>query len=1180
MHDAQASNLKAACSSKPEQMYKFYPCKLLRIMRLIAAILLLTIMHVSAASFGQRITLNEQKSSFENVLKQIRHQTGYDFIFERKLLKNIGLVDLKVTNATLDEALIALLNKVSAVPLTYTVEGKIVVIEVEKRSVQDRSTALVNPIDIKGKVVDEEGKPLIGASISIEYQDTSKVKDNGVETGKKRKVVAVTDIDGQFQLTGVDDKAYIVVSFIGYENQVLKAERNLGIIKMSVSAKDSKLGEVLVVGYNTQKKEALTGSIANVNSKDLERVKAVTASTMLAGKLAGVSYRNGDGRPGASANIQIRNMGNPLYVIDGIQKDAGQFNNISPNDIESITVLKDASAAVYGSRAANGVVVVTTKKGSNNKKPTINVDSYYGMQNWTRFPKLANAYQWKLGEVDAKINQSPTSAPASTMEEIEKWRIGADYDHSSFDWYKFIVGKNAPQMSLNANVSGGSDAFNYYLSATKLKQEAVYGKDFTFDRTNIQANFEAKITPALKVGLQMNGRVENRNNPNWSGNNIYGNAVNALTTNLPTEHAYANDNPAYINAIRNPGTNFAILKDKELSGESDDTWRIMQPNFTFTYTTPLKGLSFSGLYSYYIADDVLDNFEKVDFSTYRYDQAGDKYNLAQTVFSPYRNRVQSKIIENVYQARATYKATFDKHNVEALLLAERIDRSNKYSYQAATPKTTDLFLMQFPDLTAINYSDVLVQSARLGYVGKLNYNYAGRYYLEASIRRDASTIFPPKNRYGNFPSVSAGWRLTEERFFKNLEIDNVLNEVKLRGSYGVLGDDAIGLGDFFYLDAYRYNASIVALGGSNPVTSSRYNGVPTTNLSWFERRITDVGLDLGLFNNKLTATIDYFYAKRTGLRGRKNDIILPSELGYAIPEENLNSDAQMGGELALNYTGSVNEFKYSIGSNFSYSRAKFLNSYKPTFGNSWDQYRNSIENRWNPLFWGYQTIGQFQSYDQIRNYPVDIDGAGNTTLLPGDLIYKDINGDGKIDGFDMRPIGLPSAGQPIINMGLNFNFGYKGFDLSADFSGGAGYSYMLNYENRWAYQSGNALLARHYEDRWHRADPFDPNSEWIPGKNLPLRFNAGSTSNYNKSSDYWLTDVKYLRVRTLELGYTIPKNVTDKLKIQRLRIYVNTFNLFSIDNLKEFGLDPEIYLDNGRVHPQNKLTNFGINLTL
>ena len=540
-------------------------------------------------------------------------------------------------------------------------------------------------------------------------------------------------------------------------------------------------------------------------------------------------------------------------------------------------------------------------------------------------------------------------------------------------------------------------------------------------------------------------------------------------------------------------------------------------------------------------------------------------------------RNQQKIIKNVYQGQLNYNNTFGKHTIGATFVAERQESFLTSNWIHAVPKTNALPLIYFA--TADTYNDAASQEARIGYIGRVNYNYENKYYVEMSARRDASWKFAPDKRVGYFPSASAGWRITQEPFMKSLlENGKVINDLKIRASYGILGDDDIGIGDYDYLAGYNYNQGLAILNGV-PVIGSSDKGQPITNISWFKSKILDIGVDASLFGSKLTATVDYFNRLRTGLRGRKYDIFIPSELGYSLPDENVNSDSQRGIEGSLAYNGNRGELNYNIVGNASISRARNEDSYKPIFFNSWDQYRNSSEKRYNNITWGYETIGQFQSMDQINNYPVNIDGQGNKTLLPGDLMYKDVNGDGKINSLDQRPIGYTQGGQPNINFGFNLRLAYKNFDFTADFSGGAMYSFVQNWELRWPYQNEGALNQL-LTDRWHRADPFDLNSEWIPGKFPAYRFNNGGHSDYNKTSTFWLTNVNYLRVRTIELGFSLPKSLLSKFKMQQARIYINCYNLFSIDNVSKLGVDPEIWDGNGLTYPQNKFVNVGIKLSL
>ncbi|OQP45580.1 SusC/RagA family TonB-linked outer membrane protein [Niastella yeongjuensis] len=996
-----------------------------------------------------------------------------------------------------------------------------------------------------------------------------------LEKGTKNAVT--TNIDGAFSIKVSSESAVLIISSVGYIDQETPIN-NQAYHSILLQKLQKDLGEVIVVGYGTTRKASVIGAIAAVTDKDIGMVHGgSTVSTSLAGKLPGVSFRMQDGRPGASANIQVRNMGDVLYVIDGIQQDVGQFNNLAPNDIESITVLKDASAAVYGVRAANGVIVVTTKRGKLGTRNTVNVEAYTGVQNWMRFPEgLTNSYDYMRYRAEGEINRFGSTT--ITPEELEKYKAGTEPGYQSFNWKDFIIKKNAPQHSVNVNVTGGSDKINYYLSATHLYQNSVLGREFKFNRTNIQSNVSAKIANRLKVGVNVNGRIETRDNPGVPYEDDYWLARFALMRNTPLERPYANDNPNYLNDIKHNETNWAYLNYK-WSGKYHSDWRVLQTNFNADYEVPyVKGLTVSGVYSYYLADYYYNNHEYT-YVTYTYNPLDDTYKPTGGSTNPWREREQIKQINITQQFKLNYNRTFGLHTIGALFVNERIKNQRLRNRIHSVPSTNALTLIYFN--TADTYEDSDDKEARIGYIGRLTYNYDNKYFLEMSARRDASYLFAPENRVGYFPSVFGGWRITEEPFMqKLLGGKNPLTDFKFRGSYGILGDDGkqLGLPAFSYVQGYNYNQGIAILSGV-PVVGSRDRGVPITNITWLKSKMTDVGFDFSLWNGKLSGTFDYFYRKRSGLRGRKSDVLVPSEIGYTLPDENINSDAQYGQEGALTYNGSYKKLRFSISGNLSYSRSKFLSSYNPVFFNSLNQYRRSGEHRYTRINWGYDAIGQFTSQDQINNYPVNIDGQGNKTLLPGDLIYRDVNGDNKIDSLDERPIGYGADNNPPnINFGISLTLQYGGFDFRADFSGASGYTWFQNWETRNPFQNDGNLNTI-FLDRWHRQDPFNPKSDWIPGKYPALRFNDGDHSNYNKASTFWAHNIKYLRARTLELGYSLPTKLIKQVKMERARFYINAYNLFSFDNVKQYAVDPEVNDDNGLQFPQSKFINVGLNLS-
>jgi len=1025
------------------------------------------------------------------------------------------------------------------------------------------------PITISGIVQDSTGAALANTTV--------------IEKGKKS--ATVTDAQGKYTIKVTNGQAILVFSTVGYSTRQVKVENNT-TLNISLSAVRNDMDEVIVVGYGTKKKESITGAVSSISAKDLDRVHGgSTVSSGLAGKIPGVTFRMPDGRPGSGASIQIRNMGAALYVIDGIQSDEAQFNNLAPNDVESISVLKDASAAIYGVRAANGVIFITTKQGRTNTPTRVNLDAYTGGQNWTRFPTSTNsAYDYKRFRAEAELNSFGNTT--ITQAELDKYKLGTDPDYRSFDWKKFIIKPNAPQTSLNANLTGGSDKVNYYISGTNLKQISVLGREYWFERTNIQSNVTAQVTKRLKIGVQINGRQETHQNPGVPGGDDYFLARLALLTNTPLDRPYANDNPAY---LKDNGdhtqSNWAFLNYK-LSGKYRSDLRVLQTNISADYQIPgIKGLTLRGVYSYHI-DDYLENNQEYTYNAYTYRAATNTYDRTNGSTNPWRDREQIKQINTTVQAQLNYNNKFGDHTIGATFVSERINTERTRNWIHASPTSNALPLIYFP--TMDQYQDSDDKTARVGYVGRINYNYANKYYLEASGRRDASYLFPPDHRIGYFPNVSVGWRITQEAFMKNLLGSKpILTELKLRGSYGILGDDRNYndpsqplIRPFGYLGGYNYNVGSAVFGGTS-VVGSQDVGVPITNLTWYKSKMSDVGMDFALFNSHLSGTVDYFYRKRTGLLGVKNDVILPTEIGYGLPAENLGSDAQYGTEFSLSYVGKIGEkFNYNIGGNFSISRGKNLDSYKPRFNNSLDQYRFSSEQRLKNIDWGYVVIGQFTSQEQINNYKVDIDGQGNKTLLPGDLIYKDQNGDGKIDGNDDRPISYGYGQQPNINFGFTVGFNYNSFDFHMDMSGAAGYTWYQNWEQRWAFQN-NGNLNTIFEDRWHHADPLNVSSPWVAGKYPPTRFNPGfGHSDYNHNSTFWLHNVSYLRMRTIELGYSLPQRLLAKIKLPGLRFYVNGYNMLTFDNLKKYGVDPEVIDDNGLQFPQNKFVNVGIHVAL
>jgi TonB-linked SusC/RagA family outer membrane protein len=1137
----------------------YYLKKLLLTMK-IFAFLFLNLLNIHAITYSQSEKLNFKlnRAPLKEMFTEIEKQTNYKFLYRDDILENT-YISITANNSSLAEVLNkALVNSSNAYKI---LDNNLIVIS-PKEYFQKRT--------ITGRVIDiVSGDPLPGVNIVVA----------GTTIG------TITDVDGRYSLEILGNDAVLEFSFVGYlAEKVTVGEKTT--IDISLSQDIKNLEEIVVVGYGTQKRGTVTGAVSSINNEALTSTPSTTTSGALVGKVQGITSRATDARPGNGTNIQIRNLGAPLFVIDGIPyggltgttsfgftQGSGQdvFNTLGLEDIESITILKDASAAIYGLRAANGVVLVTTKKGKKGEKPTINVSGYYGVQNFTRYPQPANAGQFVRGLVESEQNLGNNPALLYTPEELAKWEAGTEKGYKSYDYLKIVTRKNVPQYYITANTTGGTERTNYYISVSHLDQDAML-PDFTYQRNNVQANIQTNLLQGLKVGTEISLRLDKTHNVGVPGLDDYFNPFLSIFSMWPTESPYANDNPKYINQTHNVNVNPATYKD-DVTGYVDEQWRAINANLYAQYDFKF-GLSVKGTYSHNYSNEDFDGFEYT-YNAYKYDPATDSY-LAQPGYgnqNPWRERHKRNITSRFAQLQLSYNKTFGDHSISAITAYERSDYDNTYLVLHAVPKNNYVSLMNFAEQDYL--ADYWDMEARAGYIGRFNYNYKQKYLLEILGRYDGSYLYDPDSRWGFFPGVSVGWKISEESFLKD-KLGDILTDLKIRASYGETGSE-IGISNFGYLAGYNYYSGNAVLDG-NYVIGLRPRGIPIKNLSWVKNRTKNIGLDFGMFKNKLTGQIDIFERKRTGLPAARYDVLLPSEVGYSLPNENLNSDATRGIEGLITYSDKIGDFNYTLSANATISRLRLLRTYKPRFGNSWDEYRNSIEDRWEKINWGYHVIGRFQSQEQIDNYDVDNDRQGNRTLLPGDFMYEDVNGDKIINNMDERPIGYAEGAQPYMSYGINGNFSWKGISLGLYFSGATMQSYLRDWEMRYPFQNNGSAPAYMLTDRWHREDPYDPNSRWISGTYPATRKNNTSHSNYWRN-DFWVTNVHYFRLKNIELGYELPQSIISKVGMTKFRVYVNGTNLFSFDNVKDMEIDPEISSTNGLVYPQQKLVTLGVNMT-
>lgn len=1104
---------------------------------------------ISSYSQTTSLSLRMDDVSVEEILNKIEDQSEFRFLYNKKLVN----VERTASISSNHENITTVLNKLFAGgDVVYLIYDRQIVLSNKGETIDVQSIVQQTDPPVKGTVKDKSGEPLIGVSIKVQ----------GSASG------TLTDADGGFSIN-VPKGSVLHVSYLGFITQEVQVgdRRELNII-MQEDTKE--LGTVVVVGFGTQKKESITGAISAISGDDLMTTNASATSTALAGKIAGLNSRQTDGRPGYGTSIRIRGMGTPLYVIDGVQKDEGQFNNIDPKDIESISILKDASAAIYGVRAANGVVVVKTKTGKRDTKNTINLNGSYGWQNFMKFPQPANAKTYMTAKYQSDVIKGTLNS--SSREEYEKWMSGTEKGYQGWDWYDYVI--NASPMSyIGGNMSGGSENINYYVALSHLTQEAIIRNYGGFYRTNMQMNVDANITKKLKIGGSMNGRIETKKNPGVPGGDDYWTALFAIYRNLPTIRPYANDNPNYpAKTSTNNSTNFAIL-NYDLSGKYEDTWRVMQLNLSAEYQI-MDGFKLNLLGGYYLADRVQNNHEYT-YKLYGYNTDTDEYYVVDRMDNPYMERTYAKVEETSGQFTFDFNRKFGDHSVAAIAGGEFIRRKTPSLWLHDRPASNPIDQMYLTSMVELT-DNLENPQARAGFIGRFNYDYANKYLIELIGRYDGSWKFPTDDRWGFFPSVSGGWRMSEEPFWEGIK--DIFSDFKLRASYGIVGyDETSGYNAFDYLGGYTYNQGGAVIDDAW-VIGTKPRGLPVKTLSWLKAKMFNIGFDYGFLDNKLRGELNFYTRKLDGIPAKRYDILIPKETGFDLPNENLNSEMIKGMDGSITWSDKVNDLNYSIGGNFTLARQYDWNQYKPRFGNSWDYYRNSKNERYSSVNWGKQVIGQFQSWDEISNYPINIDGKGNTTLRPGDLIYKDVNGDGIINDMDNRPIGYREGDVPYLNYNFTFNFDYKGFDLGLTFGGSTYASFFLDWEMRNPLHDGGNNPQYYLSDQWHLSDIHDPNSALVAGKYPTIIEGNASHSNYWRS-DFWLKNVSYLKLRNLEFGYTVPKAFSKRLNIEKVRLYTSMQNLFSIDNLGDIEMDPEISSGSGLQYPTTRVISFGFNLT-
>ena len=1055
--------------------------------------------------------------------------------------------------------------------------------------------AMAQNITVKGVVLDNARRPIIGAF----------VVEQGTNNG------TITGVDGDFSLQ-VANGAVLEVSFLGYVTQTVVAtpDRTLEIILQDDT---QMLEETVVIGYGVQKKSVVTASISSVTSDDLKVQSQTRVDNMLQGMTSGVQVTQNSGAPGASSTVIVRGVGSinhasPLYIVDGMP--AGSIDYINPNDIERIDVLKDAaSAAVYGARAADGVVLVTTKSGSEGKT-TFSYDFSYGIQNPWRKPAVLNATEYAIMMNEGMLNAG--SAPLYD----DPYSLG-----EGTDWVGAIFDKNAPIVKHDLSISGGNSRINYNVSGGYLSTKGTIGGRFGqsyYDRMTLREN----------VGITLFDQSESRNwlnkltisnqisfahikSAGISANSEYGSPLGSALGMSPLDPIYADAAeearykslyPAgYPYIIRNSEGVAYFIADGGTYNEQANPIAMLDRPHAYSSTDKIVGglttelqlidglkfrnaitldLSYVYGHSYttqYFLTSKSYSLDTVTQSTV-YDKNGNASTVEKTNYGSSATQTMNRYYSYQVENTLMYDKSFGRHTLNVVLGQSAYYSSSSYVGASALG-------LQYPDDPwKISVDNTLGQQSDgdrngwgrwnsipysiLSYFGRVSYNFDERFLAQATVRRDASSHFGPNNKWGTFPSASLGWNMKNEEFLK---YNTVISMAKIRASWGINGKD--NLSDFLYAVYAQSGNNYVFGSGANGTESInigvKASGLANPNAKWEQSIQTDFGVDLGLWGNQFTATVDYYIKDASGML---MEMQVPTYAGDSAPTGNVGTMRNSGVEIDLGYRGAAGDFNYGVKANASYNVNKLTKladdaSYITTSSHKIGTLTRGEVGEVFPYFWGWKTDGVFQNWGEVNSY-VNKDGnLIQPNAQPGDFRWKDINGDGVINDSDRTKLG---KGIPDWTFGLTITMDWKGIDFSMLLQGQAG-AQTLNVTRRTDLYYIN--LPKTILNRWTGEG----------STNKYPRFAFDSANENYRVSDYWMEDASFLRARNIQLGYTLPSNITKKVFISRLRFYAQVENAFTLT--KYSGCDPEVSggfrevgVDRG-VYPQNRTVTFGLNLT-
>jgi len=987
----------------------------------------------------------------------------------------------------------------------------------------------VDTYKVSGTIVDVNGESVIGAS----------VLEKGTTNG------TITDFDGKFTLN-VTPGSTLVISFIGFANQEYTISKDNMALSIIMKEDSEMIDEVVVVGYGVQKKENLTGAVAAVNFKEVSNMPVANTANMLQGRLPGVMLTSGGAQAGHdNPQIRVRGVGtiggdgknNPMVLIDGVESSVAQISEIPASDIESVSVLKDAaSASIYGVRAANGVILITTKRGGESK-PSITYSGNIAIQQATVLPDYVNSYEW------AKMYNECYPNKAYTDEMLQKLQDGSDPDHfANTDWANELF-RTAPMHQHHLSVNGGTENVHYMISTQYFKQDGIL-RNTSNQRFNFRSNLDAKLG-IVKLGLNLSGSKQHIDEPalEIGGDGLMRRLTHYARPTIPVYYSNGSyghvDGNSFLSDAKNP------LYELNRGFKDNEHYRF--DGKFFGEVDIVKGLKFrsSIAYKYHMNDATTYNprtLEIVDA-----DGNSIKPEGTQNTLKDYHYVKTSYINENIL----TYDKALGKHDVHLLLghsiQASRWDKINATKQGFPTDNIYEMDGGTQNDKVTGSAEEVALQS----FFGRINYNYDGRYLFEANVRHDGSSRLPSNNRYATFPSFSGAWLMTNEKFMQNVKF---LNSLKLRASWGMLGNQEIG--NYAFLQSLLANGNYYF--GDVKNVGMKYSQIANENIKWETTTIVDFGIDASFWQGKINVVFDW-YDKTT------SDILLQLPMSYTFlgrtsaPFQNSGKVRNRGWEFSANYYDGIGDWSWQAGFSISGVHNEILDmgGVDNISGNTINREGEAIGS-----YYGLQAIGIYRTEEDLKRVNEngqDIKQYGQKPKL-GDIMYADLNNDGNITDADRTIIGNPF---PKLQYSFNLGFSYKNFDVTTFWQGVSGLN-RFNWESSTIAQGGNKTSR--WLDRWAVENP---------DGSMPRM----GEKNNDKYSSFWLSDGDYLRLKNLEIGYTFAKKPwLNKLHIQNLRLYLSGTNLLTFTSVEDY--DPEKASGDMRndVHPNSKTYSFGVNV--